>query len=740
MSNQKDWIRLLSNEYNAEIMLDDGFRKILKDELVLKLRLQETPKALKELSKEWLSELKGKADKIIKFCNDNKIPYILTDSSDGIDIHIFTSNLKTIAKEILDDNKNLTRMEVIKMAIEQIILVKSKIVKEFSIEVKNIDDGRVLSIGGRNEVTKAYKTVITAIRNKGFTQKDKVRYPKKIIKWEIPMKFENEVRKNLENIKEHKSTKDYDLATIGDCYDYLDHKKESEVRLINPNKRGDIRQFFIHSKKELFDLVNEWSGKNYNFYICINERKKNGTIGKDVRSVKTIVIDIDAVRVDHYLEESERKKLPASRFELQLADIKADTIIKWEFLKKGFKRPIKTMSGNGFQLWIAIPEIIITDENREEIDGKIQSFNKIIRDKYTDNCVSIDNIGDLARIIKVIGTKSIKGKKDGDFRPHRLSYSTEQMKRKEDKKLREFILNLKPEEMPAPAPKKDIISKKQVTQLNLSQIKTTDNKLHEKLENDPGLKKLLKGDCKGFESKSEAEAKAVAKLLYHGFSKDEIFHILNNSGMEKWVSEKDYYKNRTFYRVANYVYKKAKEEKKKSKKELDFLAEQTENIRFIAMVVSDTSKLDKVTDLVKKNNLITYDGKARPHKVYHITLQIPTYRPEQECKLEIEKNYNFEISAKITGVKKFGVEKVALELSNLKVINGNAPGKDLLKHFTELYEARHPFKPHVTIAEGPAKEITKFFKENKDKIEQLLIGKSLELKSTYICKHLGVNK
>ena len=79
------------------------------------------------------------------------------------------------------------------------------------------------------------------------------------------------------------------------------------------------------------------------------------------------------------------------------------------------------MSGNGYQIWLSIPEIKITNDNRNLIESKIKKFHKELQAKFSDdqNC-SIDNIGDLPRIIKIAGTLSIKGK-NTDERPYRVA-------------------------------------------------------------------------------------------------------------------------------------------------------------------------------------------------------------------------------------------------------------------------------------------------------------------------------
>ena len=215
------------------------------------------------------------------------------------------------------------------------------------------------------------------------------------------------------------------------CYDFLTHEKQTEIRLINPNKTTDsVRSIFASSKELFLEFCKVNNGK-INIYSGINERSDAGTKKENVESVKTIVTDIDAIKP---------KGLPATDEELKKAEIVADKIIAW-FKEMGFIQPSKCMSGNGYQLWCAIPKIGIDNINRDVVENQIKAFYKLLIETFSGQGAQIDNIGDLPRIIKVIGTKSIKGEKS-KTRPHRLSCSCNGFKRIEDQKLKDFILGL----------------------------------------------------------------------------------------------------------------------------------------------------------------------------------------------------------------------------------------------------------------------------------------------------------
>jgi len=258
-------------------------------------------------------------------------------------------------------------------------------------------------------------------------------------------------------------TTNFSEDTVRQVFKFLAHEIWTEIRVINPNRDEDPKQFFIAEEDEFVKICRQWSGKR-NIYVGINDRKVKSGKGKDVHSVKTVVIDIDAKRPD--------KKQPATDEELKHAEVVADQIIE-DFTKRGFQRPIKNMSGNGYQLWCAIPIIDFHVLKCDVVESKIQQFQKGIKVKYENAYVEIDNIGDLPRIIKVIGTKSVKGENTKE-RPHRLSFCCdEKFERCEDPLLRDYILAM---ELPrktttAPQPTQPLPDDKVMELINRSRFR-----------------------------------------------------------------------------------------------------------------------------------------------------------------------------------------------------------------------------------------------------------------------------
>jgi len=224
---------------------------------------------------------------------------------------------------------------------------------------------------------------------------------------------------------------------VRECYHFLNHLNETEIRIIDPQKKKSPQSIFISSEDEFVKVCKEQNGK-FLIYAGINEREPNGTSKKDVISVKTIVIDIDAIK------EKGFEKEPATDIELQKAELICDSILM-AIEKSGQPLPVKVHSGNGFQLWFSIPEITINNYNRQDIEDKIQLFQDRIIDRFDENN-AIDKIGDLPRIIKVWGTyniKSITGKETED-RKFRVAKVIGEPSRIDNPELKERILNLEP--------------------------------------------------------------------------------------------------------------------------------------------------------------------------------------------------------------------------------------------------------------------------------------------------------
>ncbi len=289
-------------------------------------------------------------------------------------------------------------------------------------------------------------------------------------------------------------------------YILLGHEKQTEIRLIDPHKKFSPKSIFVEKKKDFIDSCEACNGE-WNVYVGINERKDGGKEKDDVVSVKTLVIDIDPVR---------ETNTAATEQELEKAKEVAFNI-EQDFVNEGFIRPAKGMSGNGIQLWFCFPKIEITTENRDEIEGKIKKFIFKIQNKYNTKEAKIDQIGDLPRIIKVMGTLSIKGENTTE-RPHRVSTWLYNPGRIEDSLFRTALLQLEP-----------------LTRQDIIPIESNEKK----------------------ESRSELEFGAVCKYIKQGLSKEEVYSKM--MAYAKWSTGHPAYKELTYTKALEAVSKEPKQ-------------------------------------------------------------------------------------------------------------------------------------------------------------------------------------
>jgi hypothetical protein len=224
----------------------------------------------------------------------------------------------------------------------------------------------------------------------------------------------------------------------------------SEVRVIRP--AGGIAGIGFFDDEEAF--VRECARANTlgNVYVGIQPRPRamldlarnairplrQGAGRKDIACVTATVIDIDPVRP---------KDQPSTDGELQHAIAAAQRVTEW-CAQRGLVRPRLMMSGNGVQLWFALPPTALTPDNREMVQAHMRGFEAEIRALAESDLVKVDSIHDIARIIKVIGTVSRKGVPTVE-RPHRVSTALDGFERVEDAALGARLMRALPAAPPA---------------------------------------------------------------------------------------------------------------------------------------------------------------------------------------------------------------------------------------------------------------------------------------------------
>lgn len=322
-----------------------------------------------------------------------------------------------------------------------------------------------------------------------------------------------------------------DINDIKRTYDLLDHKEETEIRCIEANKdKPKVFSNYAGDFKSFKEICKQYSGSKFNVYAGIQERKKNGTKDQDVTTVGIFPIDIDPVR---------QKNTSSTNHQLKKAEKVANKVV--EYIESiGNSKPSLNMSGNGYQLWCRLRPIKINDNNRAEITKKLHAFQTEIQKKFKTKEVNIDSIHNLSRVMKVIGTISVKGQE------HRLSKWIHYDNRT-DSKLTDYILNKKVED-----------TKEQ----SVEDIKPIEDKeLKKIIDSDPKIKGLLlKNGYTKFKSRSEAEQSLVNRLVARGvLDFDDINKIMQGSMTVKWQESSEQYRKIT-YKKALAEYKKKQSE------------------------------------------------------------------------------------------------------------------------------------------------------------------------------------
>lgn len=239
---------------------------------------------------------------------------------------------------------------------------------------------------------------------------------------------------------------------------WLDHAAHgiSEVRVIRPGG-GIIGIGFFDDEKAFVDECVRTNAVG-NVYVGIQPRPRRlfdaapnvirplrtGAGRKDIEVVTATVIDLDPVRP---------RDTASTDAELGAAIAAATGVADW-CESEGLVRPRLMMSGNGAQLWFALPPMRLEGDARERIQEGLKQFEAQIRVQAQTDSVHVDSIHDVSRIIKVVGTVSLKGDGLGE-RPHRLSAPLGGLERVEDPALaRRLEAFVAPPERPAAPPRR----------------------------------------------------------------------------------------------------------------------------------------------------------------------------------------------------------------------------------------------------------------------------------------------
>jgi len=170
-------------------------------------------------------------------------------------------------------------------------------------------------------------------------------------------------------------------------YEFLGHKSETELRLIDPTKKEKALSIFVHNQTEFLDVCKQYNGK-YNIYAGINERRIYGMNDADVIAVTNIGHDIDC--------HGDVSKLPLAK---DIVD---------EYLQATtascMNEPLVLCSGRGYWVIHHVSPIANTDENK----SKIKLWASKIKRLFEQPGVEFDStVYNFSRIARVPGTLNI---------------------------------------------------------------------------------------------------------------------------------------------------------------------------------------------------------------------------------------------------------------------------------------------------------------------------------------------
>ena len=168
----------------------------------------------------------------------------------------------------------------------------------------------------------------------------------------------------------------------------------SEVRVIRP--AGGIVGIGFFDDEEAFVRECVRTNAAGNVYVGIQPRPrrlfelapnvvrplKSGAGRKDVEVVTATVIDLDPVRP---------KDTASTDSELGLAMAAAEAASEW-CESAGLARPRLMMSGNGAQLWFALPPTALEGERRERLQAGLKAFEAKVRERAKTDAVHVDSI------------------------------------------------------------------------------------------------------------------------------------------------------------------------------------------------------------------------------------------------------------------------------------------------------------------------------------------------------------
>lgn len=323
-------------------------------------------------------------------------------------------------------------------------------------------------------------------------------------------------------------------ADIEKTFDLLGHSEITEIRMFDPNQKRPALSAFVHNKTEFIAVCEAFNGKS-NLCVGINERTGQGKKKEDVRSINAIVFDLDPERP---------KGQNSTQTQLDEAITEADAVKA--YLEASGVACFRAISGNGAHIWCPVTLSKVNDENRDEIEQKIKNLYGFIAAQVKNPKIKSDNIGDLPRVVKIIGTQSIKGT-DEPERPQRVSKWLDEPARVPNLPLIALLEECWKNKPLDESPTIELDLQSDFA-LKWKTIMNFDSKLYKLLTNDNEA-------TKPYKSESEREQAIVVKLAQFYFKFDEVNQIMNLYKSKKWIDASDSYKEITYRKAVEFAEK-----------------------------------------------------------------------------------------------------------------------------------------------------------------------------------------
>jgi len=348
--------------------------------------------------------------------------------------------------------------------------------------------------------------------------------------------------------KEQQPTIDFNAINI-----HFEIIGQHELYHITAKRAGEERVINTWlSKDKIIDFVKEHNAKGYTVWVSFNEVEKDHDSIEGISALQDLWFDIDAKRED--------KNKPATKEAREEAFQRASKLreyIEHKYNARGFL----ASSGNGMHLHFPLPRFPLVGENfRREVNAKVTAFAKMVS---ANAGVEIDHTYDIRRVSTVIGSLNLKiptepletkWEKSLAELPFEQAVEVIQTARNANQRLLEAIMD---ENAGAPPTQTETSEGAAFTEKEA-------NMLDELRAQDAKLDALLDGDVKGYKSRSEAEFALIIKLIQYGFSKKQIFYIMdsNISKQNKWKeANKEKYREHTYENAKAFVETQAQEER-----------------------------------------------------------------------------------------------------------------------------------------------------------------------------------